>query len=127
MATKYDICFVTVGDEKTAEKITSGLLKERLAACVSAVPGLRSSYWWKDRIETASETLLIIKSRRILREDIVQFVKRNHPYAVPETVFTEINGGSSAYLDWIGANTLFTTNIPLDKASDARPDPKEEI
>ncbi len=123
MATKYDICFVTVGDKKTAVEIATGLLKEKLAACVSAVPGLESSYWWKDRIETSSEILLIIKTRRLLREDIIQFVERHHPYAVPETVFTEIDGASRAYQDWIGANTLFTTNIPKDKA----PGTKEEL
>ncbi len=116
MSTQYDICFVTVGDRKTAGEIASGLLKERLAACVSEVPGVESSYWWKDRIEKSSETLLIIKTRRILREDIIQFVKSRHPYAVPETIFTEIDGASREYQDWIGANTLFTTNIPKDKA-----------
>jgi len=123
MATKYDICFVTVGDKKTAAALASGLLKEKLAACVSAVPGVESSYWWKDKIETSSETLLIIKTRRLLREDIIQFVKRHHPYAVPETIFTEIDGASRDYQDWIGANTIFTTNIPKDKASGA----KEEL
>lgn len=115
MPTIYDICFVTVGDRKTAEEIASALLKERLAACVSAVHGIESSYWWKDRIEKSSETLLIIKTRRTLRVDIIQFVKARHPYAVPETVFTEIDGAGQDYLDWIGANTLFTPNIPLDK------------
>jgi periplasmic divalent cation tolerance protein len=123
MATDYDLCFVTVGDKKTAEEIASGLLEGRLAACVSAVPGLTSTYWWKDRIEKSSETLLIIKTRRTLRNDIIQFVKERHPYAVPETVFTEIAGASKDYLDWIGANTLFTTNIPLDKA----PENKKEL
>ncbi len=120
MNTKYDICFVTVGDKKTAEKITSGLLEGRLAACVSAVPGVESSYWWKDRIEKSSEILLIIKTRRALREDIMQFVKNNHPYNVPETVFTEIDGASKEYLDWLGANTLFTTNITKDKVPGAK-------
>lgn len=115
MNAEYDICFVTVGDRETAGKITEGLLKERLAACVSAVPGLESSYWWKDRIEKSSEILLIVKSRRTLREDIIQFVKRHHPYTVPETVFTRIDGASQDYLDWLGANTLFTSNIPKDK------------
>lgn len=123
MATTYDICFVTVGDKKTAESISAGLLKGKLAACVSIVPGIESSYWWKDRIEKSSELLLIIKSRRVLREDIIQFVKERHPYTVPETIFTEIAGASKDYLDWLGANTLFTTNIPLDKA----PDTKKEI
>ncbi|MDO8806625.1 MAG: divalent-cation tolerance protein CutA [Elusimicrobiota bacterium] len=118
MNTQYDICFVTVGDKKTAGEIASGLLEAHMAACVSMVPGVESSYWWKNRIESSSETLLIIKTRRILREDIIQFVKRHHPYAVPETIFTEIDGASREYQDWIGANTLFTTNIPKDKATD---------
>lgn len=115
MATQYDICLVTVGDRKTAEKITAGLLEGRLAACVSVVPGLESSYWWKDRIEKSHEFLLVIKTRRALREDVVQFVKDHHPYTVPETLFLPIDGASKAYLDWLGANTLFTTNIPKDK------------
>ena len=123
MATAYDICFVTVGDRKTADELASGLLKGKLAACVSIVPGIESSYWWKDRIETSRELMLIIKSRRVLREDIIQFVKERHPYTVPETIFTEIAGAPKDYLDWLGANTLFTTNIPLDKA----PDMKKEI
>jgi periplasmic divalent cation tolerance protein len=116
MNTPYDICFVTVGDKQTAEKLTAGLLDERLAACVSAVPGVESSYRWNGRVEKSAEILLIIKTRRALREDVVQFVKRHHPYTVPETVFTEIAAGAQDYLDWLGANTLFTTNIPKDKA-----------
>lgn len=120
MNTQYDICFVTVGDKKTAEKISAGLLEERLAACVSAVPGVESSYWWKDRIEKSAEILLIIKTRRALREDIIQFVKRHHPYTVPETIFTEIDGASHEYLDWLGANTVFSTNIPKDKAPEKK-------
>ncbi|MDA8243827.1 MAG: divalent-cation tolerance protein CutA [Elusimicrobia bacterium] len=110
MATQYDICFITVGDAETAEKISSGLLRERLAACVSSVPGVSSSYWWKDRIETSAEILLVVKTRRALREDVIQFVKENHPYTVPETVFAEIDAGSQEYLDWLGANTAFSTN-----------------
>jgi periplasmic divalent cation tolerance protein len=122
MATQYDLCFVTVGDKKTADEIASGLLKMRLAACVSAVPGLESSYWWKDRIERSSEILLLIKTRRTLREDIMQFVKQHHPYTVPETVFVEIGDASKEYLNWLGASTLFTTNIPKDA-----PEIKKEI
>ncbi|MHB0997562.1 MAG: divalent-cation tolerance protein CutA [Elusimicrobiales bacterium] len=120
MDTQYDICFVTVGDRKTAQLITSGLLEGRLAACVTAVPGAESSYWWQDRIEKSSEILLVIKTRRTLREDIIQFVKRHHPYSVPETVFFQIAGASKEYQDWLGANTLFTTNIPKDKDPKAK-------
>ncbi len=118
MATQYDICFVTAGDKATASKIASGLVEERLAACVSAVPGVESVYRWQDKVEKSSEILLVVKTRRALREDVVQFVRRHHPYTVPEIIFAEIGGGSQDYLDWLGANTLFTTNIPMDKAPD---------
>lgn len=116
MSAQYDLCFVTVGDKATAQKLTAGLLDERLAACVSAVPGVESSYWWKDRVEKSAEILLIIKTRRSLREDVVQFIKRHHPYSVPETIFTEISAGSQDYLDWLGANTVFSTSAPKDNA-----------
>ncbi|HBA62125.1 MAG TPA: hypothetical protein DCZ92_15190 [Elusimicrobia bacterium] len=120
MSTAYDICFVTVGDKKTADTLTSGLLKERLAACVSAVPGIESAYWWKGSIEKAKEILLIIKTRRTLRADVIQFVKQHHPYAVPETIFLGIDASSGDYLDWLGANTAFTTNMSADKKAEKK-------
>ena len=115
MTTPYNICLVTVGDKKTASIITDALLKEKLAACVSTVPGLASVYRWKGKIERSSEILLIIKTRKTLREDITQAVRRKHPYSMPEILFLDIAEGGKDYLDWLGANTLFTTNIPKDK------------
>ncbi|MCX5784529.1 MAG: divalent-cation tolerance protein CutA [Elusimicrobia bacterium] len=115
MPTPYDICFVTVSDEKTASIITDELIKEKLAACVSAVPGLSSTYRWQGKIEHTQEILLIIKTRKVLREDIIQAVRRKHAYSVPETVFLNIDEGNKEYLDWLGANTLFTSNISKDR------------
>ncbi|HAF95639.1 MAG: hypothetical protein A2X34_06215 [Elusimicrobia bacterium GWC2_51_8] len=115
MPTPYNICLVTVGDKKTASAITDALLKEKLAACVSAVPGLVSTYRWKGKIERSSEILLIIKTRKALREDVMQAVRGKHPYSVPEMLFFDIENGGKDYLNWLGANTLFTTNIPKDR------------
>jgi len=120
MATAYDICLVTVGDEKTASVITDTLLKEKLAACVSAVPGLSSTYRWKGKIENSREILLIVKARKILRNDITQAIRQKHPYEVPEILFINIDEGNKDYLNWLGANTLFTSNISKD-----RPENKE--
>lgn len=116
MSSRYDLCFVTVGDKAAARKLTAGLLGGRLAACVSAVPGVESSYRWKGRVEKSAEILLIIKTRRSLRGDVARFVKRHHPYSVPETIFTEIAAGSQDYLEWLGANTAFPKNTPKNKA-----------
>ena len=121
MATPYNICLVTVGDEKTAALITDELLKKRLAACVSAVPGITSVYRWKNKIKRGREILLVIKTKKTLREDVTLAVRRKHPYSVPEILFVDIAAGGNDYLDWLGANTLFfTADVLKDKAEDKR-------
>ncbi|MBI4655307.1 MAG: divalent-cation tolerance protein CutA [Elusimicrobia bacterium] len=115
MATPYQICFITAGDAKTAEKLRDGLLKNKLAACVMIIENVSSSYWWKGKIENSKECLFIVKTRKTLSADIIQFVKENHSYTVPETVFFEISSGNKDYLTWLGANTLFSTNISKDR------------
>lgn len=115
MPTPYTVCLVTVGDEKTAALIAGGLVEGKFAACVSVIGGVTSTYRWKGKVEKAGEFLLVIKTRKNLIEDVEQFVKSGHPAAVPELLFLDIEHGSKEYLDWLGANTLFTTNIPKDK------------
>jgi len=116
MPTPYTVCLVTVGDEKTASAIAEGLVNGKLAACVSMVGGVESVYHWKGAVERSKEFLLIVKTRKNLMEDVEQFVKSKHAYKVPEIIFLDIENGSKDYLDWLGANTLFTTNIPKDAA-----------
>ena len=115
MPTLYTVCFVTVGDEKTAELIAKGLVEGKFAACVSVIGNVASTYRWQGKVEKSREFLLVIKTRKKLREDVEQFVKRNHTYTAPEVLFLDVEYGSREYLDWVGANTLFTSNIPKDK------------
>ena len=112
MTTPYQAVFVTVPDQITADKITNGLLENKLAACVTTLPGCRSKYRWEGRLETADELLMIIKTRVSLTPDITRFIKENHPYSVPEIVTLPITGGNENYLDWLGASCTFTRNIP---------------
>ncbi len=115
MATPYTVCFVTAGDEDVAASLARGLVEDKLAACVSVVGNVSSTYRWEDKIETSRECLLIIKTRKTLANDIQQFIKSNHPSKTPEVIFLDVSSGSMSYLNWVGANTLFTSNIPKDK------------
>lgn len=113
----YQVCFVTVGNITNAQKIANILVEKKLAACVSIVPSVKSIYWWQGKIEKSDEVLLIIKSRKNLSKDIIQTVKENHTYTVPEIIFMDIETGNPEYLDWIGANTLFDPNVTKNKNS----------
>ncbi|OGS52600.1 MAG: hypothetical protein A3J79_05770 [Elusimicrobia bacterium RIFOXYB2_FULL_62_6] len=116
MATPYQICLVTVGDEKTASFLAKGLVESSLAACVNIIKETTSFYRWQGKLEKSSECLLIIKTRKILTHDVEQFIKTKHTYTVPEILFVSVDDGSAEYLDWLGANTIFTVNTPKDKS-----------
>jgi periplasmic divalent cation tolerance protein len=91
--------------ETVADRIASALVEERLAACVSRIPGIVSTYRWQGEVRRENEVLLLIKtaSERFdaLREHIVAL----HPYELPEIVAVDIARGLPAYLDWIAGAT----------------------
>ena len=99
------IVHCTVPDEACAERIARALVEERLAACVSRIPGVVSTYRWKGEVETGGELLLLIKTSAqrfdALRERLVAL----HPYELPEVVAVKVESGLAPYLDWIAAET----------------------
>lgn len=101
----YAIVFVTTGSESEADRIKDILLRERAAACVSVLPGIRSSYWWHNQLDNASEVLLMLKTRASLVDRIVDLVKKNHSYTVPEVIALPVIGGNPEYLSWIVGET----------------------
>jgi len=99
------LCFCTCPDDATARRIADALVEERLAACVSVLPGLRSVYRWQGAIQREDEVLLLIKSTRGQVEPLAARVASLHPHELPELVAVEVAGGLSAYLDWVEEQT----------------------
>lgn len=92
----------TCSTAEEAARIGRQLVEKRLAACVNVVPGARSIYRWKDEIEDAPESLLIIKSRRGLFDALRAEIEKLHSYEVPEVAAVAIVEGSPGYLTWLG-------------------------
>ena len=103
--TDYIVVFVTAKSEKESEKIAQALLKEKLAACVNIVPGLKSVFRWKGKISTQEEVLLMIKTKDRLFEKLKKRVIELHSYEVPEIVALGILAGYEKYLDWLKKET----------------------
>jgi len=93
--------FMTCDKEDEARKIAAVLLREKMAACVSIFPRGESYYWWKGKVESAREFLLIAKTRRSLLAGLIRGVKKIHSYEVPEIVAIPIIDGSGDYLAWL--------------------------
>lgn len=99
------VAFTTCGDAESAAKLARALVGQKLAACVNIIPAVRSIYAWQGKIEDDAETLLLIKSRRGLVEDLRATIEREHAYDVPEFVVVSVDDGLPTYLRWIEEST----------------------
>ncbi|MFM7102960.1 MAG: divalent-cation tolerance protein CutA [Verrucomicrobiota bacterium] len=96
---------VTAPDPDTARRLARGALEDRLAACVQILPGLESHYWWKGRLESASEVLLCFKTTPARVRPLEARVRQLHPYDTPEFLVLPVAAGLARYLDWMTAET----------------------
>ena len=97
----YLVVFITTGNAAEAEKIAHILVSRRMGACVNILPQVDSRFWWEGKIESANESLLIVKTKASLLDELTRLVKENHSYEVPEIITLPIVGGNQDYLKWI--------------------------
>jgi|SRR5258708_6723083 periplasmic divalent cation tolerance protein len=60
------VAFSTSGSPEQARRIATALVAEQLAACVNIVDNIHSIYRWQGAIESAAESLMLIKTRATL-------------------------------------------------------------
>ena len=105
MEQQHIVVFVTAGSQEEADKLSRGLVEEKLAFCVNAIPSIKSTYYWEDKLCVDEEILLIIKTRSGKFEALESWVRKNHSYSVPEVIAIPIVKGSQPYLksidDWV--------------------------
>jgi len=94
------VVFCTVPDDETAERLASGLVEKRLAACVKVIPAVRSFYRWEGKLEVSSEVQMLIKTQRSRFEAIDKWIHAQHPYEVPELVALLASQVSGPYAKW---------------------------
>jgi periplasmic divalent cation tolerance protein len=94
------LIFVTAPSIEEARNLARLLLEKRLAACVNLVPALESYFWWEDKMETASEVLLLIKSSVGQFEALRELIALHHSYDCPEVVAIDPHEMSPAYRLW---------------------------
>jgi len=99
------VAFSTAGSPEEARRIATALVAEQLAACVNVVDNIHSIYRWQGVVESAAESLMLIKTRGNLLPAIELRMRELHSYEVPELVALPIRLGAQPYLDWLLAST----------------------
>ncbi len=102
MDAQHVVALITAPSREVGELIANALIQRRLAACVSIIAPIQSTYTWEGKTCSDQEVLLIAKTTRVAFErELVAAVQSLHPFDVPEIIALPIVSGSSAYLTWI--------------------------
>ena len=98
----YIVLFITTATTNEAQRISKVLLEQKKVACVNIVPRVSSLFWWENKLDSAHESLLIVKPKASLLNEVVELVRKIHSYDIPEIIALPIVGGNQDYLQWIG-------------------------
>lgn len=92
-------------DAPSAQKLARHLIESHAAACVNQLAPCTSTYRWQDKIETASEVPLLIKTTQAAYPRLETLIRAAHPYELPEIIAVPVNTGLSEYLAWVNQET----------------------
>lgn len=105
MSSEFLVVWCACPDRHSAWTIARHLVDQRLAACVTMVPGATSVYRWHGEIKQADEFVLMIKTRQSAYAQLEAAIEALHPYDVPEVLAVPIARGASNYLSWLEEST----------------------
>jgi periplasmic divalent cation tolerance protein len=95
------VVLCTVPDRETATRLAEAAVTQRLAACVTMLPGAETVYLWEGALERTQELLLVAKTTTAAYAALEQLWLSEHPYELPELIAVPIASGLEAYLQWI--------------------------
>jgi len=98
---EYLIVFSTVPSVEVGTEIARDLVENMIAACVNIVPRIKSVYEWDGEIVEENESLLIIKTKQLFMDTLIERISEIHPYDIPEIIAMPVVEGNREYLNWI--------------------------
>jgi periplasmic divalent cation tolerance protein len=84
-----------------AERAARALVRDRVLACATVVPGGRAYYRWNGKEHADSSSLLWGKTLASRARAAVEAVRAAHPDTVPEILVLPVRGGHGPYLEWL--------------------------
>ena len=100
------LVLTTLPLDSDAAALAATLVSERLAACVSVLSEVDSTYAWEGRVERGRERQILIKTTVARWPALVERIRQRHPYDVPEIIAVPISAGYPPYLRWVSDATI---------------------
>ncbi len=95
------LVLTTFASPEDAEKIVRLLVSEKLAACGTIFPGVRSIYLWEGKIADSQEASVLLKTTVEQFPALEKRLQALHPYETPEIIALDPAAVSDAYATWV--------------------------
>ncbi|TKB11125.1 divalent-cation tolerance protein CutA [Desulforhopalus sp. IMCC35007] len=97
----------TLANIDDARKIAMILMDQKLIACAQISSPMESIYRWQDKLETAIEYTLTVKTTEDAAQQVIAVIENNHPYDVPEVVGQRLTFSAKNYQQWLEAEVKY--------------------
>jgi len=98
------LVLTTTADAEEAARLGRILVEERLAACATLIPAVQSIYRWQGEVESATETLLLIKTDSDHLAALETRLNELHSYQTPEFLVIGVEACGHPYFEWLQAS-----------------------
>lgn len=97
------LIITTAPTQEDAKKLADLAIEKNMAACVQIQAECLSTYRWQGQIERATEYPIHFKTNEANKQALMDLLKQNHPYDVPEIICIKVDELDSDYADWLNA------------------------
>ncbi|MCH1430292.1 MAG: divalent cation tolerance protein CutA [Chlamydiales bacterium] len=95
------LVYWTCGSIDEARRVSRFLVQERLVACSNIIPWVESTYLWKEELHTEQETKVVFKTLKSQFKQIVDIIKSNTTYEVPEITMVAVEDANADYVSFV--------------------------
>lgn len=95
------LIYITTSSPVEARKIAEAVIADRLAACANILPAMTAICHWDGKIQSAEETVLILKTRAELFPAVEMRVRELHAYKIPCIVSWKLDQGHAPFMQWL--------------------------
>jgi periplasmic divalent cation tolerance protein len=106
MSTHALLVLTTLGSAEDARAFVTSLVKDRLVACGTVLPGAESVYRWEGTITQEQKVVVLLKTDASKWDELRAAVGERHPYEVPELLAFPVERGNDLYLSWLTSEVV---------------------
>lgn len=90
-----------------AELCAAQLIEQKLAACVTVLPGAHSTFRWDGQVQRSTEAIMLVKTTMLQSSAVLEAVRAAHPYDLPCIIALAVTaeGSNPEFLQWIATET----------------------